>query len=146
MYVMSIMFGYFIRRVDKRFQLERSAGLLEDLERPQQDTEALSRLERLFNDADSLESAESPDSVSASRSSGETSTSGQKSEVDAVLSISLKFLLPNGKFEVGTIQRRALHAYNLTLCLQLDVTPDLLKHPGSPGSTLHIHRSPFTAM
>ena len=74
MYVMSIMFGYFIRRVDKRFQLERSAGLLEDLDAPKE-AEALSRLERLFNEADSLEGAESPDSPSTSRTSSEASSS-----------------------------------------------------------------------
>ena len=38
------MFGYFVRRVDKRFQLERSLGLL-----PQNQEEAVARLERLFS-------------------------------------------------------------------------------------------------
>lgn len=38
------MFGYFVRRVDKRFQLERSLGLL-----PQNTEEAVARLERLFS-------------------------------------------------------------------------------------------------
>ncbi len=43
-YATSIMFGYFVRRVDKRFQLERSLGLLNE-----QDTaDAVNRLERLF--------------------------------------------------------------------------------------------------
>ena len=43
-YATSIMFGYFVRRVDKRFQLERSLGLLSE-----QDTaDAVNRLERLF--------------------------------------------------------------------------------------------------
>jgi hypothetical protein len=37
------MFGYFVRRVDKRFQLERGLGLLE-----QGPSDAVSRLERLF--------------------------------------------------------------------------------------------------
>ena len=37
------MFGYFVRRVDKRFQLERGLGLLD-----QGDSDAVSRLERLF--------------------------------------------------------------------------------------------------
>ena len=44
MYAASIMFGYFVRRVDKRFQLERGLGLLES--GPSSD--AISRLERLF--------------------------------------------------------------------------------------------------
>lgn len=43
-YAASIMFGYFVRRVDKRFQLERSLGLL-----PQNQEEAVARLERLFS-------------------------------------------------------------------------------------------------
>ena len=43
-YAASIMFGYFVRRVDKRFQLERSLGLL-----PQNQEEAVTRLERLFS-------------------------------------------------------------------------------------------------
>jgi hypothetical protein len=37
------MFGYFVRRVDKRFQLERSLGLLEG-----DTSDAVQRLERLF--------------------------------------------------------------------------------------------------
>jgi hypothetical protein len=40
------MFGYFVRRVDKRFQLERSLGVL-----PQNKEEAVARLERLFAQA-----------------------------------------------------------------------------------------------
>ena len=43
-YAASIMFGYFVRRVDKRFQLERSLGML-----PQNQEEAVARLERLFS-------------------------------------------------------------------------------------------------
>ena len=45
-YAASIMFGYFVRRVDKRFQLERQLGLLQD-----QQADAVARLERLFNAA-----------------------------------------------------------------------------------------------
>ena len=41
-----MMFGYFVRRVDKRFQLERSLGLLQ--EAPE---DAVKRLERLFSQA-----------------------------------------------------------------------------------------------
>ena len=43
-YAASIMFGYFVRRVDRRFQLERSLGML-----PQNQEEAGARLERLFS-------------------------------------------------------------------------------------------------
>lgn len=45
-YAASIMFGYFVRRVDNRFQLERSLGLL-----PENTEEAVARLERLFAQA-----------------------------------------------------------------------------------------------
>jgi hypothetical protein len=45
-YAASIMFGYFVRRVDRRFQLERSLGML-----PQNQEEAVARLERLFSQA-----------------------------------------------------------------------------------------------
>jgi hypothetical protein len=43
-YAASIMFGYFLRRVDTRFQLESALGVLD--ERSQE--EAVARLERLF--------------------------------------------------------------------------------------------------
>jgi hypothetical protein len=39
------MFGYFLRRVDKRFQLESSLGILSEPE------DAVARLERLFAQA-----------------------------------------------------------------------------------------------
>lgn len=42
-YAASIMFGYFLRRVDKRFQLEKSLGTL-----PIQRDEAVARLNQLF--------------------------------------------------------------------------------------------------
>jgi len=43
-YAASIMFGYFLRRVDRRFQLESALGVL-----PEDDhEEAVARLERLF--------------------------------------------------------------------------------------------------
>ncbi|CAL5219382.1 g1204 [Coccomyxa viridis] len=60
-YAASIMFGYFVRRVDKRFQLERSLGLL-----PQNQEEAVARLERLFSQAEALDGADDPDSPSSS--------------------------------------------------------------------------------
>ena len=43
MYAASIMFGYFVRRVDTRFQLEKGLGLLDE-----GSSDAVSRLERLF--------------------------------------------------------------------------------------------------
>ena len=45
-YAASVMFGYFVRRVDKRFHLERSLGLL-----PEAAEDAVKRLERLFAQA-----------------------------------------------------------------------------------------------
>lgn len=50
-YAASIMFGYFLRRVDTRFQLEAALGVLD--ERSQE--EAVARLERLFAQADDLD-------------------------------------------------------------------------------------------
>lgn len=43
-YSASVMFGYFLRKVDKRFQLAKSLGML-----PVEKEEAVSRLERLFS-------------------------------------------------------------------------------------------------
>ena len=42
-YMFSAMFGYYLRRVDQRFQLAKSAGLL-----PEDPEDAVQRLERLF--------------------------------------------------------------------------------------------------
>lgn len=39
------MFGYFLRRVDKRFQLESALGMIDT---PADTEEAVARLERLF--------------------------------------------------------------------------------------------------
>jgi hypothetical protein len=44
-YAASIMFGYFLRRVDKRFQLESALGMIDT---PADTEEAVARLERLF--------------------------------------------------------------------------------------------------
>jgi len=58
-YAASIMFGYFLRRVDQRFQLEKAFGTLQDQQAAgtddsiTTDEEAIQRLERLFNSADS---------------------------------------------------------------------------------------------
>jgi len=43
-YAASIMFGYFLRRVDRRFQLESALGVLKEGDHE----EAVARLERLF--------------------------------------------------------------------------------------------------
>lgn len=70
-YAQSIMFGYFIRRVDKRFQLEKSVGSLLD-------QESVNRLERLFNAADQMQEGADPDAPSSSSSSGDSSRTGEK--------------------------------------------------------------------
>jgi hypothetical protein len=44
LYGASVMFGYFLRRVEKRFHLARSMGML-----PEDQDDAVSRLERLFS-------------------------------------------------------------------------------------------------
>lgn len=43
-YASSVVFGYFLRRVDQRFQLAKSTGLM-----PENREEAVERLERLFS-------------------------------------------------------------------------------------------------
>lgn len=43
-YAASVMFGYFLRKVDARYQLARSLGML-----PEAKEAAVSRLERLFS-------------------------------------------------------------------------------------------------
>ena len=52
-YAASLMFGYFLRRVDARFQLERQAGTL-----PRSQEETVRALEELFNSAAAEESEE----------------------------------------------------------------------------------------
>merc|ERR1712157_100100 len=64
-YAASVMFGYFLRRVDARFQLEKSMGFLSEI-----NSDAIEKLEKIFNEAsvseswdESMESA-SPESGS----------------------------------------------------------------------------------
>lgn len=80
-YAASIMFGYFVRRVDKRFQLERQLGLLEE---PQAD--AVARLEKMFNtasDVDDLDAASPSTSTSDASSSASASSSTAESGASA---------------------------------------------------------------
>lgn len=77
MYAASIMFGYFVRRVDKRFQLERQLGLRDDEQK-----DAVARLERMFNTEDEDQQdrpATSPSSSSPSTSGASQSSAGQSS-------------------------------------------------------------------
>eukprot|EP00192_Tetraselmis_astigmatica_P024558 CAMPEP_0117695560 /NCGR_PEP_ID=MMETSP0804-20121206/28201_1 /TAXON_ID=1074897 /ORGANISM="Tetraselmis astigmatica, Strain CCMP880" /LENGTH=408 /DNA_ID=CAMNT_0005509633 /DNA_START=400 /DNA_END=1623 /DNA_ORIENTATION=+ len=59
-YAASVMFGYFLRRVDKRFKLEQAFGTLEDSISPASsvDEDAVARLNRLFNAASAMEPGE----------------------------------------------------------------------------------------
>ena len=50
-YAASVMFGYFLRRVDARFQLEKAMGLLND-----KNSDAVERLENIFGAASAAES------------------------------------------------------------------------------------------
>merc|ERR1712003_126145 len=50
-YAASVMFGYFLRRVDARFQLEKAMGLLND-----KNSDAVEKLENIFNQASAVES------------------------------------------------------------------------------------------
>jgi hypothetical protein len=52
-YAASIMFGYFLRRVDARFRLAKSLGVL-----PEEPAAAVARLERLFARADDAEASD----------------------------------------------------------------------------------------
>jgi len=64
-YAASVMFGYFLRGVDKRFQLERALGLISEVDL----TDAASRLEKLFHETANLESVDNPDVASSSKES-----------------------------------------------------------------------------
>ncbi|GAX74028.1 hypothetical protein CEUSTIGMA_g1478.t1 [Chlamydomonas eustigma] len=71
-YAASIMFGYFLRRVDKRFQLERALGTL-----PMSKEDAVARLEKLFSMANDEEMNISSDSDSEGASRSSSSSDGR---------------------------------------------------------------------
>mmetsp|Transcript_13409 Transcript_13409/g.48794 ORF Transcript_13409/g.48794 Transcript_13409/m.48794 type:complete len:442 (-) Transcript_13409:104-1429(-) len=60
-YAASMMFGYFLRRVDQRFQLEKSMGTLEY--RPTSREDTIEMLENLFKSAESIDDAADPDAA-----------------------------------------------------------------------------------
>ena len=78
------MFGYFLRRVDKRFQLERSLGTL-----PLSRDDAVARLEKLFAMADAESPAEGGTADGPVTSSGrqEGETTRQSSSVNSNLPV-----------------------------------------------------------
>lgn len=57
-YAASIMFGYFLTRADRRFQLDRAAGTL-----PLDPLESANALERLFNSASAMDSMDEADAA-----------------------------------------------------------------------------------
>ena len=57
-YAASIMFGYFVTRADKRFQLDRMVGTL-----PMDPMESAMALERLFNSASAMDSIDEADAA-----------------------------------------------------------------------------------
>lgn len=73
-YAASVMFGYFLRRVDKRFQLEKALGMLVG---PEAQDDAVARLERLFSEADDSETTQDPDSPPPSYTVYEVSSDDQ---------------------------------------------------------------------
>ena len=88
MYAASVMFGYFVRLVDRRFQLERSLGVLVDKE------DAVARLSRMFEASGNAEEGEDLDRVASNASS---STSGQHSAGDRSLLRETEVLLRDRK-------------------------------------------------
>ena len=73
------MFGYFVRRVDKRFQLERQLGLLEE-----DQGDAVARLERMFSAAGKDE--QDPDRPAWSTPPPTPSTSDSSSQASSTTS------------------------------------------------------------
>lgn len=64
-YAASILFGYFLRRVDSRFQLTRKLGMLPELEE-----DAVARLERLFALADEVTDGSDAEAATAAPQEG----------------------------------------------------------------------------
>ena len=78
MYAASIMFGYFLRKADKRFSLERAAGTL-----PMNPTESAEALERLFNSASAMDSMDEADMFYDVDKEGNASASQQEDAAGA---------------------------------------------------------------
>lgn len=78
-YAASIMFGYFLRRVDSRYQLSKQVGVL-----PESREDAVSRLERLFASAeDSQSDPDTPQEASSSSSPGDSEKGALKKYVES---------------------------------------------------------------
>jgi hypothetical protein len=70
-YAASIMFGYFLRRVDSRYQLSKQLGVL-----PESREDAVERLEKLFASVEADESTESASSDSSRGDDGSSKKGG----------------------------------------------------------------------
>lgn len=73
-YAASTMFGYFLRKVDSRFQLAKSLGVL-----PESPEDAVNRLEKLFSMADDMERSGDPDTAPNNTKEGGTSGTASSS-------------------------------------------------------------------
>jgi len=73
-YAASTMFGYFLRKVDSRFQLAKSLGVL-----PESPEDAVHRLEKLFSMADDMERSGDPDTASNSKEGDNNGTASSSS-------------------------------------------------------------------
>lgn len=76
-YAASIMFGYFLRRVDSRYQLSKQIGML-----PESKEDAVERLERLFASVENTEESDDPDAAQPPHSS--SSDAAQQSKKGAL--------------------------------------------------------------
>ncbi|GLI59000.1 hypothetical protein VaNZ11_000823 [Volvox africanus] len=74
-YAASVMFGYFLRRVDQRFQLEKALGTL-----PLSKEDAVARLERLFAAAEDVERSDNPDFAEVTTVDLDSPTSSRSSQ------------------------------------------------------------------
>eukprot|EP00803_Ostreobium_quekettii_P001375 evm.model.scf_910.1 EVM.evm.TU.scf_910.1 scf_910:24458-29165(-) len=120
-YAASVMFGYFLRRVDKRFQLESAVGGFsvkdtesesqpESLERSSDVQDAARKLEELFKKADNMESVDDPDVVFSPSSGQESTSTGATSSAGAEGDIS--FQQPGSKAEGKPTLRQYVESFD----------------------------------
>eukprot|EP01026_Neomeris_dumetosa_P009403 TRINITY_DN1317_c0_g1_i10.p2 TRINITY_DN1317_c0_g1~~TRINITY_DN1317_c0_g1_i10.p2 ORF type:complete len:185 (-),score=38.58 TRINITY_DN1317_c0_g1_i10:2-556(-) len=79
-YATSVMFGYFLRRVDRRFQLEKALGTLSLYNKDKSDDDPVAKLERLFSQAGSEDPNADPDAAPTVNDTVEEEGEKQKEE------------------------------------------------------------------
>eukprot|EP01026_Neomeris_dumetosa_P009402 TRINITY_DN1317_c0_g1_i1.p1 TRINITY_DN1317_c0_g1~~TRINITY_DN1317_c0_g1_i1.p1 ORF type:complete len:309 (-),score=70.52 TRINITY_DN1317_c0_g1_i1:340-1266(-) len=79
-YATSVMFGYFLRRVDRRFQLEKALGTLSLYNKDKSDDDPVAKLERLFSQAGSEDPNADPDAAPTVNDTVEEEGEQQKEE------------------------------------------------------------------